>query len=101
GEGTIMTRHDTAQPGRSRLRPLWSLALALLLFALPVLTTPPPATAADPFDEVLATINTYRAWLDLPPMTRHPALDAAATAHARYYQLNHGDPSLVGMGLHT
>lgn len=33
-------------------------------------------------------------------MTRNPALDRAASDHARYYQLNYGDPSLNGMGLH-
>jgi hypothetical protein len=33
-------------------------------------------------------------------MTRNPDLDASAQAHARYYQLNFGDPSLNGLGLH-
>ncbi|MBX6342236.1 MAG: CAP domain-containing protein, partial [Thermomicrobiaceae bacterium] len=51
-------------------------------------------------DTALALINRYRSWLGLPPMRRSPALDAAASAHARYYQLNYGDPTLAGMGLH-
>lgn len=74
--------------------------LLVLLGALAVpLATPRPASA-DEFGQVLDMLNTYRAWLNLPPMTRNPALDAAASGHARYYQLNHGDPSLAGMGLH-
>lgn len=96
-----MTQHRTPPRGRSRLRTWLYLPLALLLTALPVLSAQAPVKAADPFDEVLATINTYRAWLGLQPMKRHPALDAAAQGHARYYQLNFGDPNLAGMGLHA
>lgn len=48
----------------------------------------------------LERINRWRSVLGLQPFTRHPALDAAAQAHARYYELNYGDPSLTGMGLH-
>ncbi|MDI3339710.1 MAG: CAP domain-containing protein [Sphaerobacter sp.] len=95
-----MTPPGAAQPRGPRPRHLLGLVLTLLIIVLPALSVSPPAAAADPFDDVLATINTYRAWLGLPPMRRHPALDAAASSHARYYQLNAGDPSLAGMGLH-
>ena len=46
-------------------------------------------------------INTYRSWLELAPMSRNPALEASAMAHARYYQANAGYPSMSGMGLHA
>lgn len=82
----------------------FSTLLSVVLLAVPlVIAAARPAEASDDIDapeQALAMINTYRAWLGLPPMTRHPALEAAAMAHARYYQLNYGDPSLAGMGLH-
>jgi hypothetical protein len=48
----------------------------------------------------LATINQYRAWLGVQPLTVDPALQQAAEAHVNYYSLNYGDPDLAGMGLH-
>jgi hypothetical protein len=60
------------------------------------------AAEADPDGTIggLARINEARAAIGVPPMKRHPALDTAASAHANYYKLNYGDPSLAGMGLH-
>lgn len=78
-----------------------ALLLLLLLTPLSFVTTLTPASAAvDDTAQAFAMINTYRSWLGLPPMTRNPKLDASASAHAHYYQLNYGDPSLSGMGLH-
>ena len=78
--------------------------ISAVLILTPLIFTGSPRVVAfestDPPEQALALINSYRAWLGLPPMTRHPALEAAAMAHARYYQLNYGDPSLAGMGLH-
>jgi uncharacterized protein YkwD len=77
------------------------LLLLLSIASVSSLTTiTPVAAATDDTAQAFAMINTYRSWLGLPPMTRNPALDASASAHARYYQLNVGDPSLNGMGLH-
>ncbi len=59
------------------------------------------AGATDEITEAINTINTYRSSLGLPPMSRNPALEAAATAHARYYQANAGDSPMSGMGLHA
>ncbi len=56
--------------------------------------------ATDEATEVLERINRWRGWAGLPPLIRHPALEAAAQAHAEYYRLNSGDPDLAGMGLH-
>ncbi|MCM8747576.1 CAP domain-containing protein [Thermomicrobiaceae bacterium CFH 74404] len=79
-------------------------AVIAVLLSTPLMFASSPRAAAsestDPAEHALALINSYRAWLGLPPMTRHPALESAATAHARYYQLNYGDPTLAGMGLH-
>jgi uncharacterized protein YkwD len=78
------------------------LSLAVLVVPL-TLASARPARASELSEspeQALALVNTYRAWLGVPPLTRHPALDAAAQAHARYYQLNYGDPGLAGMGLH-
>lgn len=86
-----------------RTRRVVSTVLTLVLLAVPLAAAARPASASelgDTAEQALAMINTYRAWLGLPPLTRHPALEAAAQAHARYYQLNYGDPSLAGMGLH-
>jgi uncharacterized protein YkwD len=78
------------------------LSIAILLGSLLApLALVTPAAAADETIQAFNAINTYRSWLGLPPMKRDPALDASASSHARYYQLNYGDPSLAGMGLHT
>ena len=45
----------------------------------------------------LARINQWRAAIGVAPLTRHPALDQSAQAHARYYQLNNGSG---GVGIH-
>lgn len=78
--------------------------LVLALVVLPFATWTRPATATQEHDpeivEALATINLYRSWLGIPPLTIHPALQAAAEAHVEYYRLNFGDPALSGMGLH-
>uniref|UniRef100_A0A831TB21 CAP domain-containing protein n=1 Tax=Thermorudis peleae TaxID=1382356 RepID=A0A831TB21_9BACT len=88
---------------RCTCRNLLVVLSAVLILSPLVFIGSPRAVAVestDPAEQALALINSYRAWLGLPPMTRHPALESAATAHARYYQLNYGDPSLAGMGLH-
>lgn len=59
------------------------------------------ARAADDLETqrtaALARINQWRAAIGVPPITRHPALDQSAQAHARYYQLNNGSG---GVGIH-
>lgn len=107
-EGMGMTRLPARLPARSARRaprgwPSLLLALALVVAALAPLATPARPVDAETVDEAeqaLAMINLYRSWLGIAPMRRDPALDAAASGHARYYQLNYGDPSLAGMGLH-
>ena len=42
----------------------------------------------------LARINQWRAAIGVAPMTRHPALDQSAQAHAMYYKLNGGGGSI-------
>ena len=88
---------------RRKLRRVHALAVLALVSALlaPLATTSETAAAEDEITQALTMINTYRSWLGLPPMQRNPALDAAASAHAAYYQANFGDPSLAGMGLHA
>lgn len=87
-------------------------ALIALIFALLLSLAPTAgfggAVGAAPNAEVdpdgtiggLARINEARAAIGVPPLKRHPALDTAASAHANYYKVNFGDPSLAGMGLH-
>ncbi|HEU5422641.1 MAG TPA: CAP domain-containing protein [Nitrolancea sp.] len=84
-----------------------SLCTRCLLLIVPLLALLAPAgmgASAAPVDETaqaLALINSYRAWAGVAPITRNADLDGSASAHARYYQLNYGDPSLSGMGLHA
>lgn len=78
---------------------LTSLVISSVFTAF--VSMPTPVGATDEIAEAINTINTYRSWLGLPPMSRNPALEASATAHARYYQANAGDPSMSGMGLHA
>ncbi|HEX7101681.1 MAG TPA: CAP domain-containing protein [Nitrolancea sp.] len=82
-------------------RLLTGLTLVALLPLASLTSVAPAAAATDDTAQAFTLINTYRAWLGLPPMTRNPKLDASAQAHARYYQLNINDPSLNGMGLHV
>jgi uncharacterized protein YkwD len=93
---------DVQIPTRVRLltpRIILSLFVVATAFAS-VSLEPQDATANSEFDEALLRINTYRAWLGIAPIKRHPALDSAAQSHADYYRLNFGDPSLAGVGLH-
>jgi len=94
----------TATRGDARAflgRMLTGLILLTLLPLSSLASVAPAAAATDDTAQAFTMINTYRAWLGLPPMTRNPKLDASAQAHARYYQLNINDPSLNGMGLHV
>jgi hypothetical protein len=45
-------------------------------------------------------VNYYRALAGLAPLKLGSALNQSAQAHATYYRLNYGDPTLAGMGLH-
>ncbi len=45
----------------------------------------------------LARVNQWRAAIGVAPLTRHPALDQSAQAHALYYKLNNGSG---GVGIH-
>jgi hypothetical protein len=83
--------------------PALPVALLIAAFLTPVMSRPARAVQeSDPEIQVaLAAMNEYRSWLGLEPMTINPALQAAAEAHAEYYRLNYGDPSLSGMGLHV
>ncbi|GBD19848.1 hypothetical protein HRbin28_00285 [bacterium HR28] len=87
--------------GRTRREFLASIgAPALVAVAISSHRTAVIRAAADEATEVLERINRWRGWAGLIPLTRHPALEAAAQAHANYYRLNIGDPDLAGMGLH-
>ena len=66
---------------------------------------PAPVSAPEPAPEVavdpgLSLINAYRAAAGAPPAALHPALLSAAVGQVQYYDLNRGDASLAGMGLH-
>src|SRR5690349_15495661 len=83
------------------------VALVLLTLVGAALGGPFHSSVADAKQETepqmvaaLATINQYRAWLGVQPLTVDPALQQAAEAHVNYYSLNYGDPDLAGMGLH-
>jgi hypothetical protein len=78
------------------------LAAVMLLCGL-LNTTQPAAASQERNPEIVAslnTINTWRGWLGIAPLTISPALQKAAEAHVEYYRLNYGDSSLAGMGLH-
>jgi hypothetical protein len=53
-----------------------------------------------PADPALALINAYRAAAGAPAAALHGALMNSAVGQVQYYDLNRGDPSLAGMGLH-
>jgi hypothetical protein len=92
---------------KKRLTVAAILVLTTLLPGLPAQVSWTPGVAAqtqiDTNPEIaqsLNVINTYRAWLGIPPLTVDPHLQQAAEAHVEYYRLNFGDPNLAGMGLH-
>lgn len=76
---------------------------AVLLFPGAAVSTPKAAALQEHDPEIvtaLGTINLYRSWLGIPPLTINPALQKASENHVEYYRLNFGDPALAGMGLH-
>ncbi|HUG15315.1 MAG TPA: CAP domain-containing protein [Thermomicrobiales bacterium] len=80
-------------------------AICAAVLILSTLTVSAPRAAAvqehDPeIATALNTINLYRSWLGIPPLTTDPGLQKASENHVEYYRLNFGDPSLAGMGLH-
>jgi hypothetical protein len=77
-------------------------AVVSIFGALPHAPAPAAARQEDDPEIVAAlnTINLYRSWLGIAPLTIDPALQKAAEEHVEYYRLNFGDPSLAGMGLH-
>ena len=60
----------------------------------------PPSALQLGASSALERINAYRAGAGVSPAIAHPALMRAAAGHVAYYDLNRGDASLVGMGLH-
>src|SRR5688572_14145009 len=69
--------------------------------AEPVVAVEPAVeSVAESVDPGLALINAYRAAAGAPPAALHPALQSAALGQVQYYDLNRGDASLAGMGLH-
>ena len=90
-------------PRRTRAR-RWLVLFLLAALLVPSLGVATPiarvAAADDQVGSGLARINAARAAIGVPPLKRNAALDQSATAHANYYKLNFGDPSLTGMGLH-
>ena len=73
--------------------------------AEPALALEPTLEPAEALPEIvvdpgLALINAYRDAAGAPPAAIHPALQSAAVGQVQYYDLNRGDPSLAGMGLH-
>lgn len=79
-----------------------ALAVALLLCGLVLPLAAVGTQAADDLEAqrnaALARINEWRAAIGVAPLVRHPALDAAAQAHANYYKLNGGSG---GVGIHN
>ena len=59
-----------------------------------------PVPEPEVVDPGLALINAYRAAAGAPPAAVHPALQSAAVGQVQYYDLNRGDASMAGMGLH-
>jgi hypothetical protein len=81
-------------------------ALCAAALIVPVLTISAPRAFAVQEHEpeivtALNTINLYRSWLGIPPLSINPSLQKASENHVEYYRLNYGDPSLAGMGLHA
>ncbi|MBA2453397.1 MAG: CAP domain-containing protein [Chloroflexia bacterium] len=78
------------------------VAVAILAPALLVLSRPTSAVQETNPEIVTAleSINLYRSWLGIAPLTFDRNLQASSEGHANYYRLNYGDPNLAGMGLH-
>ena len=101
-------QHDLVRVNlrRATAQRAFPLIFALLFMLMPSVglggLAAAPTAESDPDGTIggLARINEARAAIGVPPLKRHAALDAAATAHANYYKVNYGDPSLAGMGLH-
>jgi uncharacterized protein YkwD len=86
------------------MRQMWRASLAgvmLLICGLIVPLCTVTHAAADDLESqrsaALARINQWRAAIGVAPLTRHPALDQSAQAHAQYYKLNNGSG---GVGIH-
>jgi hypothetical protein len=81
-----------------------SLIVAVVILAPALLIASHQTSAvqeADPdIASALESINLYRSWLGIAPLTIDPSLQKASEDHANYYRLNFGDPNLAGMGLH-
>ncbi|HEY7908685.1 MAG TPA: CAP domain-containing protein, partial [Thermomicrobiales bacterium] len=77
------------QTGRASLM---GVALLLCGLMLPLCTVVQAATSDLETQRAaaLARINQWRAAIGVAPITRHPALDQSAQAHALYYKLNGG-----------
>lgn len=87
------------------MRRIWQASVAgvLLLMCgliLPFFTVARAATndLESQRNAALARINQWRAAIGVAPLTRHPALDQSAQAHALYYKLNNGSG---GVGIHN
>ena len=87
------------------MRRAWRMGIAgvmlLLCGLIAPLCTVVGAAAADDLETqrsaALTRINQWRAAIGVAPLTRHPALDQSAQAHALYYKLNGGSG---GVGIH-
>lgn len=86
------------------MRQRWRASLAgvmLLICGLVVPLCTVTHVAADDLESqrsaALTRINQWRAAIGVAPLTRHPALDQSAQAHALYYKLNNGSG---GVGIH-
>jgi uncharacterized protein YkwD len=79
------------------MRQLWRASLMGVVLLLCGLVLPLCTVAQAATDDLetqraaaLARINQWRAAIGVAPITRHPALDQSAQAHAMYYKLNGG-----------
>ncbi len=86
------------------MRRMWRASLAgvmLLICGLIVPLCTVTYAASDDLESqrnaALARINQWRAAIGVAPLTRHPALDQSAQAHALYYKQNSGSG---GVGIH-
>ncbi len=86
------------------MRRMWRASLAgvmLLICGLIMPLCTVTHAASDDLESqrnaALARINQWRAAIGVAPLTRHPALDQSAQAHALYYKQNSGSS---GVGIH-
>ncbi len=86
------------------MRRMWRASLAgvmLLICGLIMPLCTVTYAASDDLESqrnaALARINQWRAAIGVAPLTRHPALDQSAQAHALYYKQNSGSG---GVGIH-